>query len=132
MGDELEKATVSNRLDTTPCAFVANQYGWTGNMQKIMSAQAYAKSGDSNNKFYKEQKKILEINPRHPIVKQLLTKVSEAAEIEDEEAKTAATDGIKDTVMVLLDTPAPVRVRAHGPGRFRGPNGEAAPPKPSS
>merc|ERR1711990_74101 len=68
MGDnlkeELEKAVVSARLDTTPCAFVANQYGWTGNMEKIMSAQAYAKSGDSNNKFYKEQKKILEINPR--------------------------------------------------------------------
>merc|ERR1712159_960894 len=85
MKDELEKAQVSTRLDTTPCAFVANQYGWTGNMQKIMSAQAYAKAGDSNNKFYKEQKKILELNVRHPLIKKLNARVAEEAELEDDE-----------------------------------------------
>merc|ERR1719399_1382496 len=52
--EELEKAVVSQRLDESPCAFVANSYGWTGNMEKIMTAQAYAKAGDSNTKFYKE------------------------------------------------------------------------------
>jgi len=101
--EELEKAVVSARLDTTPCAFVANQYGWTGNMQKIMSAQAYAKAGDSNNKFYKEQKKILEINPRHPVVKTLLTRVNAETDLEDEE-KTKAIEETKDIALVLLDT----------------------------
>ena len=101
--DELEKAVVSARLDTTPCAFVANQYGWTGNMEKIMSAQAYAKSGDSNTKFYKEQKKILEINPRHPIVKTLLTRVN-AEEDLDEEAKKTSVEETKDIALILLDT----------------------------
>jgi len=101
--EELEKAVVSARLDTTPCAFVANQYGWTGNMEKIMSAQAYAKSGDSNNKFYKEQKKILEINPRHPVVKTLLTRVAAEADLEDEE-KTKSIEETKNIALILLDT----------------------------
>jgi HSP90 family molecular chaperone len=101
--DELEKAVVSKRLDTTPCAFVANQYGWTGNMQKIMSAQAYAKAGDSNSKFYKEQKKILEINPRHPLVKKLLTRVTEEADLEGDEQETHKQTTI-DMSLVLLDT----------------------------
>jgi len=101
--EELEKAVVSKRLDTTPCAFVANQYGWTGNMQKIMSAQAYAKAGDSNSKFYKEQKKILEINPRHPLVKKLLERASAESDMEGDE-KDAFSKTTVDMSMVLLDT----------------------------
>jgi heat shock protein beta len=101
--ESLEKAVVSQRLDTTPCAFVANSYGWTGNMEKIMSAQAYAKSGDSNTKFYKEQKKILEINPRHPLIKKLLERVKAEEDMEDE-AKTAFTETSVDMTKVLLDT----------------------------
>merc|ERR1711935_688716 len=101
--EELEKAVVSKRLDTTPCAFVANQYGWTGNMQKIMSAQAYAKAGDSNSKFYKEQKKILEINPRHPLVKKLLERSTAESDLEGDE-KDAYTKTTVDMTMVLMDT----------------------------
>merc|ERR1712166_1300478 len=101
--EELEKAVVSKRLDTTPCAFVVNQYGWTGNMQKIMSAQAYAKAGDSNSKFYKEQKKILEINPRHPLVKKLLERSTAESDLEGDE-KDAYTKTTVDMTMVLMDT----------------------------
>ena len=62
--DKIEKAVVSQRLSSTPCALVASQYGWSGNMERIMKAQAYKKSEDSMNSFYATQKKTLEINPR--------------------------------------------------------------------
>lgn len=35
----IEKAVVSARLTTSPCALVASSYGWSGNMEKIMKAQ---------------------------------------------------------------------------------------------
>lgn len=43
---QIEKATISERLSTSPCALVASQYGWSGNMERIMRAQAYAKQQD--------------------------------------------------------------------------------------
>lgn len=46
--DKIEKATVSERLTTSPCALVASSYGWSGNMERIMKAQAYAKSQDAS------------------------------------------------------------------------------------
>ena len=44
--DHIEKATVSDRLTQSPCALVASSYGWSGNMERIMRSQAYAKSKD--------------------------------------------------------------------------------------
>lgn len=57
-------------------ALVANQYGYSGNMERITRAQAYQKSGgDSMSNYYFGQKKILEINPGHPLIKELLRRV---------------------------------------------------------
>ena len=69
--EKIEKAVISERLVNTPCALVASQYGWSGNMERIMRSQAYAKSGDPTSEYYMNQKKIFEINPRHPLVKEL-------------------------------------------------------------
>ena len=42
-------------------------------------AQAYQKSGgDSTMNFYLNQKKTLEINPRHPLIKDLLRRVEDS------------------------------------------------------
>ena len=43
---QIQKATVSNRLSTSPCVLVASQYGWSGNMERIMKAQAYQQAKD--------------------------------------------------------------------------------------
>ena len=48
--DKIEKAILSERLTTSPCALVASQYGWSGNMEKIMTSQAYQKSKDPSQK----------------------------------------------------------------------------------
>jgi len=92
--DLIEKATVSARLTTSPCALVASSYGWSGNMERIMKSQAYAKTGDPNNEFYASQKKILELNPRHPLIKELRSRV------ENDEKDDAATE----LAMVLFET----------------------------
>ncbi len=79
--DQVEKVQVSTRLVKTPMALVANQYGYSGNMERITKAQAYQKSGgDSASVHFHTQKKILEINPGHPLVKELLKLVEEDSE----------------------------------------------------
>jgi len=92
--DKIEKAVVSQRLASTPCALVASQYGWSGNMERIMKAQAYKKSEDSMNSFYATQKKTLEINPRHPLIKELNHRVQ----------KDKSETTTKDLANVLFET----------------------------
>lgn len=84
----VEKAVVSQRLVTSPSAIVASNYGWSGNMERIMKSQAYAKAKDPTHDFYANQKKTFEINPRHPVVKELLKRV--VADKDDNRAKQTA------------------------------------------
>ncbi|RCN26072.1 Endoplasmin family protein [Ancylostoma caninum] len=87
--DKIEKAVVSQRLVKSPSALVASSYGWSGNMERIMKSQAYAKAKDPTQEFYASQKKTFEINPRHPVVKELLRRV--VADGTDQKAKDTAT-----------------------------------------
>uniref|UniRef100_A0A672HZW5 Endoplasmin n=1 Tax=Salarias fasciatus TaxID=181472 RepID=A0A672HZW5_SALFA len=75
--DKIEKAVLSQRLTNSPCALVASQYGWSGNMERIMKAQAYQTGKDISTNYYASQKKTLEINPKHPLIKQMLSKVND-------------------------------------------------------
>lgn len=47
---QIEKAILSQRLTNSPCALVASQYGWSGNMERIMKAQAYQTGKDISTK----------------------------------------------------------------------------------
>lgn len=85
--DQIEKAVVSQRLIKSPSALVASSYGWSGNMERIMKSQAYAKSQDPTQEFYANQKKTFEINPRHPVIKELLRRVQD----DKEDPKALAT-----------------------------------------
>lgn len=79
LSDKISDAKVSDRLVQTPMALVASQYGYDGNMERIARAQAYQKSGgDATMNFYLNQKKTLEINPRHPLIKDLLRRVEDS------------------------------------------------------
>lgn len=92
--DQIEKAAVSQRLTESPCALVASSYGQSGNMEKIMNSQAYAKAKDPSQNFMGSQKKTLEVNPYHPLVKELHKRL--AANKEDET--------ITDLAKVLFET----------------------------
>ncbi|XP_054865202.1 endoplasmin [Amphiprion ocellaris] len=92
--DKIEKAVLSQRLTNSPCALVASQYGWSGNMERIMKAQAYQTGKDISTNYYASQKKTLEINPKHPLIKQMLSRVNT-----DAEDQTAS-----DLAVVLFET----------------------------
>eukprot|EP00887_Chlorella_sp_A99_P005289 scaffold1.g5289.t1 len=59
---------VSKRLASTPCVVVSSKYGWSATMERIARAQAL---GDSERARWMRGQRTLEINPRHPLVKEL-------------------------------------------------------------
>uniref|UniRef100_A0A672Z7T9 Histidine kinase/HSP90-like ATPase domain-containing protein n=1 Tax=Sphaeramia orbicularis TaxID=375764 RepID=A0A672Z7T9_9TELE len=85
---------IDDKLTNSPCALVASQYGWSGNMERIMKAQAYQTGKDISTNYYASQKKTLEINPNHPLIKKMLKRVND-----DAEDQTAA-----DLAVVLFET----------------------------
>jgi len=85
--DKIEKVIISDRLTTSPCALVSSSYGYTANMERILKAQALGQ-GKAHTAY--SPKKIWEINPRHPIVKELLHRV-QGGEEDKETAKVSAT-----------------------------------------
>ncbi|KAA1113518.1 hypothetical protein PGT21_032905 [Puccinia graminis f. sp. tritici] len=106
MKKELEESVsdvvISNRLTTSPCAVVADSYAWTGNMERLMAAQSQQKGADGSNfmmDFIKKAKKTFEINPKHPLIQGLLTKVEEAGEDD-----ASASDELSQVIRVLWDT----------------------------
>ncbi|XP_020248186.1 endoplasmin homolog [Asparagus officinalis] len=83
--ENVDSVKISNRLDDTPCVVVTSKYGWSANMEKIMQSQTLS---DANKQAYMRGKRVLEINPRHPIIKELRERV--ATNPEDESVKQTA------------------------------------------
>lgn len=75
--EQIARAVVSERLSDSPCALVASLFGWTGNMERLAVSNAHQKSDDPQKSYYLNQKKTLEINPRHPLMRELLKRVSD-------------------------------------------------------
>merc|ERR1712178_113403 len=90
-GVKVEGVTVSKRLTDSPVVVVTSQFGYSAQQERIMKAQAFQN---------KEQismmagRKTLEINPNHPVVIDLLSKIKA-----DKEDKSAM-----DTAQVLFQT----------------------------
>merc|ERR1712012_117816 len=75
--DHILRAEISERLDSSPCALITSRFGWTANMQRIIGSQTHSKTHDMQRDYYLNQKKALEINPRHPLIKELLRRVED-------------------------------------------------------
>merc|ERR1712146_117747 len=86
LGSKIEKAVVSNRLLETPAIVVSSQYGWSTNMERIMKAQTMGNQDRSNAMV---AQKTFEINPAHPIIRELKSRVE--ADSKDQEAKDIAS-----------------------------------------
>merc|ERR1719159_494806 len=71
-GDEVR---VSHRLEKTPLVVASSKYGWSANMDRMMSMQA-----QGNKQNFMKPKKVVEINPDHPIIKSLKDQVEASGE----------------------------------------------------
>lgn len=70
LGEKVSKVKLSSRLSKTVCVLSTDQYGYSARMEIIMKAQAFA---DPDSFSYMTPKaKTMEINPHHPIAKELL------------------------------------------------------------
>lgn len=76
--ENVDSVKLSNRLADTPCVVVTSKYGWSANMEKIMQSQTLS---DNKQAAYMKGKRVLEINPRHPIIKELKDKVAQDSEV---------------------------------------------------
>jgi HSP90 family molecular chaperone len=72
--DKVSKVQISNKLAKAPCAIVSQSWGYSANMERIMKAQALK---DDRYTIPSGSRRVLEVNPRHPIIKRLLTLVGD-------------------------------------------------------
>lgn len=85
---EVMKVTISERLIDSPCALVASVFGWTGNMERLAVSNAHKKAQEAQNSPQYKTKKIFEINPNNPLIKELLQMIK--INSNDETAKEMA------------------------------------------
>merc|ERR1719476_763753 len=90
-GVKIEKVEISKRLTDSPVVVVTSQFGYSAQQEKVMKAQAFQNKDQLS---MMSGRKTLEVNPNHPVVADLLTKVK--ANKEDAAAK--------DTAHVLFQT----------------------------
>lgn len=74
--------------------------GWSANMQRIMAAQAEAEN-DPMYDMMKNLPKVLEINPKSPLIEGMLDKV---LELPEDDHDSSEAQQLKETVRVLFDT----------------------------
>ncbi|KAL4437152.1 hypothetical protein ABPG75_004291 [Micractinium tetrahymenae] len=91
LGSAVEGVKVSKRLATTPCVVVSSKYGWSATMERIARAQTL---GDQERAKWMRGQRSLEINPRHPLIRELKAQ---------HEANPDSAD-IKETATLLYQT----------------------------
>ncbi|XP_008807013.2 heat shock protein 90-5, chloroplastic-like [Phoenix dactylifera] len=94
LGDKVAKVQVSKRLSSSPCVLVSGKFGWSANMERLMKAQTL---GDTSSLEFMRGRRILEINPDHPIIKDLNAACKN--DPSSDEAKRA-TDLLYDTALI--------------------------------
>lgn len=80
--ETVDSVVISQRLVNDPIVVVSSESGHSANMERISKAQAYSNQGANP---YSSSKKIVEINPNHPAIKELLERVKDDPDSETEE-----------------------------------------------
>lgn len=92
LSETVDQVQISQRLVHDPIVAISSESGHSANMERISRAQAYSNQAHNayNIIFYMINsmglaKKIIEINPNHPAIQELLQKVKEDPDAETEE-----------------------------------------------
>merc|ERR1719214_330657 len=88
LGKKVEKVQISKHLVNSPVVVLSADYGWTAQMEKVMKSQAFA---DQSKFEFMKSKRMFEINPRHPMIIELNSRIKD----------NAADDTTKDMVISL-------------------------------
>merc|ERR1719324_30371 len=88
LGKKVEKVQISKHLVNSPVVVLSADYGWTAQMEKVMKSQAFA---DQSKFEFMKSKRMFEINPRHPMIIELNSRVKDGE----------ADDTTKDMVISL-------------------------------
>merc|ERR1719210_2434737 len=76
-GVKIEKVEISKRLTESPVVVVTSQFGYSAQQEKVMKAQAFQNKDQLS---MMSGRKTLEINPNHPVIADLLSKVKVSKE----------------------------------------------------
>lgn len=83
LGRKVEKVAISTRLVDEPAYVFTSQYGYSAHMEKVNRAQAFANQEKTAD--YMLAKKHYEINPHHPIMRELLDRIKQTGGSPDQE-----------------------------------------------
>eukprot|EP00124_Ichthyophonus_hoferi_P000878 Ihof_evm2s38 gene=Ihof_evmTU2s38 len=87
--NKISRVTVSNRLEKSPCALVAEDWGVSGAFAKYLKAQNVKRNNEKDT--IADVKPQMDINPRHPLIQKLQAMLDNIPE-EDRLADPAITD----------------------------------------
>merc|ERR1712084_56378 len=90
-GVKVEKVEISKRLTESPVVVVTSQFGYSAQQERVMKAQSFQNKDQIG---MMSGRKTLEVNPNHPVIVDLLSKVKA-----DKEDKAGV-----DTAQVLFQT----------------------------
>merc|ERR1712176_365278 len=90
-GVKVEKVELSKRLTESPVVVVTSQFGYSAQQERVMKAQSFQNKDQVG---MMSGRKTLEVNPNHPVIADLLSKVKA-----DKDDKPAV-----DTAQVLFQT----------------------------
>ncbi|EOD30127.1 hypothetical protein EMIHUDRAFT_449776 [Emiliania huxleyi CCMP1516] len=88
LGKKVEKVMISKHLVSSPVVALSADYGWTAQMEKVMKSQAFS---DQSKFEFMKSKRNFGINPRHPMIVELNSKIKDGS----------ADEATKDSVLSL-------------------------------
>merc|ERR1712007_244981 len=94
LGGRVQKVQVSERLVDSPATLVQGEWGMSPMMQRYMKSQTTSSSQDSAFAMGSRNQAILEINPRHPVIRQMKHQM-------ETDPKSETT---KDMTMMIFET----------------------------
>merc|ERR1712037_947139 len=96
LGERVQKVQVSDRLVDSPATLVQGEWGMSPMMQRYMKSQTTSSASDSAFAIGSRNQAILEINPQHPVIRQMKNAMETAPDADETE----------DMVLMLYETAA--------------------------